>query len=384
MAEKKLSIPERLYTGQLSYDFMKNRKLWFIISAVLISLTLLVLLLRGLTLGIEFRGGTDFQAPMKIEATTVDEVRSHLNELSVDDLEAQVFSLGDSQIRIQTRSLTPDELTTTRGEIAGLAGVEASEVTYNSIGASWGQQITEKALIALVVFVALVMLLIAAYFRDWKMSVAAIVAVFHDLLLTVGIYAAVGFTVTPSTVIGVLTILGYSLYDTVVVFDKIRENVKGIEQTNHTYSEQANLATNQVLVRSLNTTVIGVLPVLALFIAGSALQSGPLADLGLALLVGMIAGAYSSLFIASPLLAWMREREPEMIEHREQIERRKARSAAKAEVRASHREATAGGTATATLTASEVVETASSRPVAPGERHERRTSSTRASRKKGR
>lgn len=370
--QKKLGIAERLYTGQLSYDFMKARKFWFTFSAVLVALTLLVLLVRPLNLGIEFKGGTDFQAPMKIGATTVDDVRSHLNDLSVTDLEAQVFSLGDSQIRIQTRSLSPEETTTTRAEIATLAGVEPGDVTYNAIGASWGQQITKQGVIALLVFMGLVMLLIAAYFRDWKMSVAAIVAVLHDLVVTVGVYAAVGFTVTPSTVIGVLTILGYSLYDTVVVFDKIRENTKGLEQTNHTYSYQANLAINQVLVRSLNTTIIGVLPVLALFVAGATLQSGPLADLGLALLVGMIAGAYSSLFIAAPLLAWLREREPGMVEHREQIERRKKRHEAKAEVKASHhREAVAATTSPTGTTPSDAQA-----------RQQRRTASSRADRKK--
>ena len=370
--QKKLGIAERLYTGQLSYDFMKARKFWFTFSAVLVALTLLVLLVRPLNLGIEFKGGTDFQAPMKIGATTVDDVRSHLNDLSVTDLEAQVFSLGDSQIRIQTRSLSPEETTTTRAEIATLAGVEPGDVTYNAIGASWGQQITKQGVIALLVFMGLVMLLIAAYFRDWKMSVAAIVAVLHDLVVTVGVYAAVGFTVTPSTVIGVLTILGYSLYDTVVVFDKIRENTRGLEQTNHTYSYQANLAINQVLVRSLNTTIIGVLPVLALFVAGVTLQSGPLADLGLALLVGMIAGAYSSLFIAAPLLAWLREREPGMVAHREQIERRKKRHEAKAEVKASHhREAVAATTSPTGTTPSDAQA-----------RQQRRTASSRADRKK--
>lgn len=377
MAEKKLSIAERLYTGHLSYDFVKHRKSWFIFSGALVALTIVILLIRGLTLGIEFRGGTDFQAPMKIEAGTVDEVRSHLNELSVKELEAQVFSLGDSQIRIQTRSLTPDETTTTRAEIAKLAGVDSDEVTYNAIGASWGQQITKQALIALVVFVVLVMLLIGVYFRDWKMSIAAIVSVFHDLLVTVGVYAAVGFTVTPSTVIGILTIMGYSLYDTVVVFDKIRENTKGIEETNFTYAEQANRAINQVLVRSMNTTVIGILPVLALFIAGAALQSDPLADLGLALLVGMIAGAYSSLFIAAPLLIWMREREPKMVEHREQLERRKARAEAKAAHRLAVAAAGAEGGATATVTVSHVDATEA------GPRQQRRTHVNRADRKKG-
>ncbi len=327
--QTKMGLAGRLYTGQVSYDFIKHRRLWFTFSAVVLLLCVLALVVRGLTLGIEFRGGTDFQVPMKVEATTLDDVRAKVDNFRVGDLNAQVFALGDENVRIQTRNLTPEEIATTTADIASMADVSLNQVTSNSIGASWGQRITTQASIALVVFMALVMVLIAVYFRDWKMSIAAIVAVLHDLVVTVGVYAAVGFTVTPSTVIGVLTILGYSLYDTVVVFDKVRENVRDIEHSEHSYSYLANLATNQVIVRSLNTTVIGILPVLALFLAGTWLQSGPLADLGLSLLVGMIAGAYSSLFIATPLLAWLREREPAMIQHRERLERREARKAPK-------------------------------------------------------
>lgn len=371
MSTPKRSIAERLYTGQLSYDFIKKQKIWFTFSAILIIGSILVLLIRGLTLGIEFRGGTDFQAPMQIQSTTVDDVRGQAANIPVDDLDAQVFALGSDSIRIQTRSLTPEETTTVRGAVGEIAGVPAEDVTYNAIGPSWGEQISRQGLIALVVFMVAVMILIAAYFRDWKMSIAAIIAVLHDLVVTVGIYALVGFTVTPATVIGVLTILGYSLYDTVVVFDKIRENVKGLEDTNKTYSECANLAVNQVIVRSVNTTIIGVLPVLALFIAGASLQSGPLADLGLALLVGMIAGAYSSLFIAMPILAWLREREPGMVEHREQIQRRIARSEHKQARSAARQEALATSGAAAP---------AGETPAAAA-RQQRRTASTRAERK---
>ena len=375
MSGKKLGIAGRLYTGQLSYDFMKNRKLWFIISGVIIAVSVLALLIRGLTLGIEFTGGTDFQAPMTIQANTVDDVRAKVADIDVPDLEAQVFSLGDNNIRVQTRSLSPDETSLVRAQIAEIAStadapVAVEDVAYNAIGASWGKTISQRGVVALVVFMGLVMLLIAAYFRDWKMSIAAVVAVIHDLVLTVGAFALLGFTVTPSTVIGVLTILGYSLYDTVVVFDKIRENTDGLADTNKTYSAQANLAVNQVVIRSVNTTIIGVLPVLALFVAGTWLQSCPLADLGLALLVGMIAGAYSSLFVAAPLLAWLREREPDMVEHRERIARRAARAEQK---RAAHAAqlAESGG----------VVAEVAPAPAVAGPRTQRRTSSSRAERK---
>ncbi|HMR48699.1 MAG TPA: protein translocase subunit SecF [Arachnia sp.] len=332
--QKKQTLAHRLYTGQVSYDFVKHTKLWFGVTAAILVVTVLILLFRGLTLGIEFTGGTDFQVPMAVTETTVDDVRAATQEFSVDELGAQVFSIGDESVRIQTRILTSEETATLRTEIAGVAGVAPDQVTYNSIGASWGKEISRQGVIALVVFLGLVMVLIGGYFRNWKMSISAIAAVLHDLLLTVGVYALVGFTVSPSTVIGVLTILGYSLYDTVVVFDKVRENTKHLEDGDKTYGYQANLAANQVIVRSLNTTIIGVLPVAALFVAGSWLQSAPLADLGLALLVGMIAGAYSSLFLAVPLLVWLKEREPAMVAHREKLARREARAAQ----RAAHRE----------------------------------------------
>ncbi|HEX8508464.1 MAG TPA: protein translocase subunit SecF, partial [Propionibacteriaceae bacterium] len=212
--------------------------------------------------------------------------------------------------------------------------------------ASWGDQITNRALLALGVFLVLVALVIWAYFRNAIMSAAALVALGHDLILTIGVYALVGFTVTPATLIGVLTILGYSLYDTVVVFDKVRENVRDLKSsTVRTYSEAANLALNQVLVRSINTTIIGVLPVAALLFAGAAiLGEGPLKDLALALFVGMISGAYSSIFIAVPLLAQLKERDPDMRTLASRVAARRAKEAAKGRGSAPVREpARAGG-----------------------------------------
>lgn len=334
MSGTRHGIAHRLYTGQISYDFIGKRRVWYIFSAILLTISLLALLIRGLSLGIEFSGGTDFQVAMPVSATTIDTVRQEVDAFEVKDLQAQVFSLGEGAIRIQTRSLTPEETTTVRAAIAQLAGVAPDEVTYSSIGASWGQQISRQATIALLVFVVLVMLLIAVWFRDWKMSVAAVLALAHDLIVTVGLYALVGFTVTPATLIGVLTILGYSLYDTVVVFDKIKENIHGLADSRDTYSDRANLAVNQVLVRSINTTIIGVLPVAALLVAGTFLGAGPLQDLGLALFVGMIFGAYSSIFLATPILATLKEREPEQVKHRETIQRRIERAEARERKRA--------------------------------------------------
>jgi len=224
-----------------------------------------------------------------------------------------------------------EEVPKVRAAIASELGISSEDVAYSLIGASWGGQITERALIALAVFLTLVAIVIWAYFRDAKMSAAALIALVHDLMLTIGIYALVGFTVTPATLIGVLTILGYSLYDTVVVFDKVRENVRDIKaSTTRTYSEAANLAVNQVLVRSINTTIIGVLPVAALLFAGTViLGEGPLKDLALALFVGMVSGAYSSIFIATPLLAQLKEREPDMKKLTTRVNNRRQREVQK-------------------------------------------------------
>ena len=310
------NLTSRLYTGEISYDFIGHRRRWYIFSAILITVSILALLVRGLVFGIEFRGGADFKAPVQVTEQTVDQVREAVVATGLPELDDSIVNtIGDNQVRVQTRTLNPTtEVPVVRAAIGEEVGVAPDQVAYNLIGASWGDQITERGLIALAVFLALVALVIWVYFRDGKMAGAALIALAHDLLLTIGIYALVGFTVTPATLIGLLTILGYSLYDTVVVFDKVRENVRDIRaSTTKTYSEAANLAVNQVLVRSINTTIIGVLPVAALLIAGAViLGEGPLKDLALALFVGMISGAYSSIFIATPLLAQAKEREPDM------------------------------------------------------------------------
>ena len=334
MANPIAGLAHRLYTGEISYDFVGRRRRWYLISAALLTISLLAITFRGLTLGIEFKGGADFQAPVRVTATTVDDVRRAVEELNLpDNDDVSVTTIGEGNVRVQTRSLSVDEVTQVKQAIAKEAGVAVDDVAYSLIGASWGQQITTQAMIALAIFLALVMLLIWGYFRDFKMSISAIVALLHDLVVTIGVYALIGFTVTPATMIGVLTILGYSLYDTVVVFDKIRENVRDLTNSRRTYSEAANTAVNQVLVRSINTTVIGVLPVAALLFAGAfILGTGPLKDLGLALFVGMIVGAYSSIFIATPLLSQMREADPDMVEHRERLARRAGRAASKVAV----------------------------------------------------
>ena len=335
----KHGLAHRFYTGQVSYDFVGHKKFWYSFSAVILAICCIAVGLRGLSLGTEFRGGTDFQVSMPVTESTIDDVRSKVAGFEAKDLEAQVFSLGENAVRIQTRPLTEEETISVRAGIAELANVQPGDVTYTAIGASWGEQILSQALVALAVFITLVMVLIGFWFRNWKMSLAAVIALGHDLVVTIGIYALAGLSVTPATVIAVLTILGYSLYDTVVVFDRVTENTRNLKDSRRTYGESANLAINQVLIRSLNTTLIGILPVTALLIGGAMLHSGPLADLGLALFIGMIAGAYSSIFIATPLLVQMKEREPDQIAHRASLVRKAERATAKAERKLS-REAT--------------------------------------------
>ena len=328
-------IGHQLYAGEISYDFIGRRRLFYTISAIAIGVAILATLIRGLNFGIEFRGGADFQAPATItsQSQTVQQVETALQNSGVPNLgEAGVTTIGNTQVRVQTRTLdSTTEVPKVQAAIARAVGTPTTNVAYSLIGASWGSQITDRAIIALVVFLVLVGLVIWIYFRNGKMALAALAALAHDLILTVGIYALVGFTVSPATMIGVLTILGYSLYDTVVVFDKVRENVRDIKASStKTYSEAANSAVNQVLVRSINTTVIGVLPVAALLFAGGViLGTGPLKDLALALFVGMISGAYSSIFIATPLLAQLKEREPDMRKQRRRVELRREREAGK-------------------------------------------------------
>lgn len=322
-------LGHKLYTGDVSYEFVAKRRRWYLISAGLMLVSLIALFGIRPQFGIEFIGGAVFTAPTQVNDQTVDTMREALQNAPVANLEATVNTIGDNQVRVQTRTLNATtEVPQVRTLIAEELKVPADQVGYSLIGASWGGQITQQAIIALVVFLVLVTLVIAAYFRNWKMSIAALVALLHDLVLTIGVYALVGFTVTPATVIGILTILGYSLYDTVVVFDKVRENVRDLRsQTVRTYSEASNLAVNQVLVRSINTTVIGVLPVVALLFAGAViLGEGPLKDLALALFIGMVSGAYSSIFIATPLLAQMKEREPEWISHASRVMSRRAKT----------------------------------------------------------
>ncbi|MCW2747114.1 MAG: protein translocase subunit SecF [Nocardioidaceae bacterium] len=301
-----------LYEGRVSFNFIGRRKLWYSISVAILILSGAGMIVRGFNMGIEFKGGVEFTAQIAATSANVDKLVNAVDDAGVPEAGDPIaVTSGNDAIRIQTKALTQDQATKIE---QSLTKAGATEVSQNLIGPSWGKQVAQKALTGLAVFIVLVIFLIWGYFREWRMSVAAIVALAHDLVITIGVYAWSGFEVTPATVTGLLTILGYSLYDTVVVFDKVRENTRGfMKMTNRTYAESANLAINQTLVRSINTSITALLPVAALLIVGVAyLGNGPLKDLALALFVGMAAGAYSSIFIATPLASQLKEMEPDV------------------------------------------------------------------------
>jgi preprotein translocase subunit SecF len=301
----------RLYSGETSFNIGGNAKRWYIVSALFTLLSIGALAIQGLHLGIEFKGGSAYT--FTSTTATVEQARTAVEGSGVSS-ELIVQKVGDSKIRVQTGSLTNAQSDAVESVIVSTFGVSAESIDTQIIGPSWGKEITKKALYGLIAFLLVIMLFLALTFEP-KMAIAAIVAVVHDVFITVGIYALVGFDVTPATVIGFLTILGYSLYDTVVVFDKVRENTRAITSTSkQTYTQATNLAVNQTLVRSINTSVIALIPVGSiLFVGAGLLGAGTLKDLSLALFIGMIVGAYSSIFIAPPVLAQLREKEPAMI-----------------------------------------------------------------------
>ncbi|HEX6936047.1 MAG TPA: protein translocase subunit SecF [Actinomycetes bacterium] len=303
------TLGARLYKGEVSYDFIGHRKLWYSVSAVLLVVSIASLLVLQLTLGIEFRGGAEFR--VKGPTVTEDSVRSTVSDIVGGEIVVQ--KVGSDTMRAQTETLTSAELEEVQNALAEKFNVNREDVSTQFIGPSWGKDISTKALRALIFFLLGVVVFLSLYF-EWKMALAAMIALLHDLVITAGLYSLVGFEVTPATVIGFLTILGYSLYDTVVVFDKVRENTQGLAGGSRmTYSQAVNLAVNQTLVRSINTSIIALLPIGAILFAGVVLLgAGPLKDLALALFIGVAVGAYSSVFIAPAVLAGFKEREPAM------------------------------------------------------------------------
>lgn len=321
-----------LYTGKRSFDIVGRQKTWYTVSLVLLILACIGLFGRGLNVGLEFKGGSEFRVS---SVTNLDNFEAR-GKTAVGTLatgsDVVVTRIGTDTVRIQTEKFQNTLTAKVESALASEFKVPDNKISASTIGASWGASVSQKAVTALIWFLILVSLVLAAYFRTWKMSLAALIALAHDLVITVGIYALAGFEVTPASVIGFLTILGYSLYDTVVVFDKVRENtLLAAGSGRMSFSQAANQAVNQTLVRSINTSVVALLPVASiLFIGFFLLGPGTLLDLSLALFVGIAVGTYSSIFIATPVLADLREREPVMAQQKKHAERYQAGQARQA------------------------------------------------------
>jgi preprotein translocase subunit SecF len=312
-----------LYTGARSIDFIKRRKVWYVVSGVAVVLAIVLPLLvlpavgRGFHFGIEFTGGSQFtvtNSPKDIGDTTI--AADAVQSVTGNDVEPQVAIVGGDSVRVQTTQLDESGSTTNTDRVtAALAkayDVPTRDVASSFVGPSWGSDISAGAIRGLVIFLVLVAIVMAVYFRTWKMSLAGLVSLAHDLIITAGLYGIIGFEITPAAVIGFLTILGYSLYDTVVVFDKIRENTAAMgERSSRTFAETVNLAVNQTLVRSINTSIVGLLPIASiLFIGTTLLGAGTLRDISLALFIGILVGTYSTIFVAAPLYTDLRGTEP--------------------------------------------------------------------------
>ncbi len=309
MTKSLSQLGNELYSGRTSIPFIPQRRVWYSVATLMIIGSLALVGLVGLNPGIDFKGGTEvtvtgLSSPQEAPANKV------LGDMNLS-ASSTVTTTGSSSVRLQTNELDAAMASELTSALATAYKVPASNVSSTTIGPTWSSDVTMKAIRGLGIFFLMVGGLIWAYFRTWKMAVAALLALAHDIIITVGIYALSGFEVTPATIIGVLTILGYSLYDTVVVFDKIRENTDSFaSQSRSTYAELANLAVNQTFVRSINTSVVGVLPVASLLVVGAfILGAGTLRDISLTLFIGMVAGTLSSIFLATPLLIDLRSRE---------------------------------------------------------------------------
>jgi preprotein translocase subunit SecF len=329
-ADGRRHTPADFYHERTNFDFTGRAWRWAILSGTVILIALIAIFTRGLNLGIDFEGGTSWQVPVRGKSASVTDVRNVIKPLGLSDAKVLVLT-GDSgtSVRVQSKNIQPSEEDAVTDALAQYGGVQRTDVSVNTVGPTFGDQVRNNAVKALIVFFGLIAVYLSIRF-EWKMAGAAIVAVVHDIIITVGVYAVTGFEVTPATVVAFLTILGFSLYDTVVVFDKVKENVATIGTVRgDSYSKMVNRSMNQVLMRSISTSFVAVLPVASLLFVGSGLFGAlALRDFALALFVGLITGAYSSIFVATPLLAWWKEREPRNQALRERSEAQLARAEA--------------------------------------------------------
>lgn len=311
-----------LHSGARSYPFVGKRRLWLLLATMLMAVSVLIPAVGGgFNLGIDFRGGSEFVVSKTAHVDTATGERI-IHEKAKDASDVRVTNIAPGTIRAQMSKLSDDETLQVKAALQEGYGVSENDVTSSFVGPTWGADVTRQAFWGLVAFVVLALIGMAFYFRTWKMSLASIAGLFFTVVVTVGLYAAFGFEITPSAIIGFLTILSYSLYDSVVVFDKIRENTEDVlERRDTTFAEQINLAVNQTLVRSINTAIVGVLPVGAiLFIGAFILGAGTLQDLSLSLFVGILVGMFGTLFVSAPLYASLRLGEPQIREHTAKVE----------------------------------------------------------------
>ncbi|CAM4060431.1 protein translocase subunit SecF [Helcobacillus massiliensis] len=303
-----------LHSGKRSFGIVTRRRTWYAIAIGVLLILGIVAGVRGFNWGIDFTGGSEFQVP-GVSVSDTDTARTVVRD-HVPDNEPTVTALGSDTLRIQTQQLDSDATKALAADLASAYSVDPSAVSTSFIGPNWGQGVTDKAIRGVLVFLALVGVVMALYFRNWKASAAALLALLSDLIFTVVAYGAIGFEITPATIIGFLTVLGYSLYDTVVVFDKVRENTAHLPRENRTFEQLVNLAANQTLVRSINTSVVALLPVGAILVIGAfLLGAGTLKDISLVLFIGIISGTFSSIFLAPGLLVDLRSRERGIREH---------------------------------------------------------------------
>jgi preprotein translocase subunit SecF len=308
-----MSVFRRLYRGETRINFIGSRRRWYLASLILIAICAFSFVFRGFNYGVEFAGGSQFQLPVTNTSITTAEVSTAFSHAGIPpaDPPQEVGSGSTRQIVVKTESLTPDRQRTLITDVSGALKLPTTDITVTSVSSSWGHDVTVKAIQGLIVFLIIVSIYISLRYQ-WRMAVGGIAGLLHDLVITAGVYSLIGFQVTPSTVVGLLTILGFSLYDTVVVYDKVTENAKDlIAGSRMTFSDAANLAVNQTLMRSINTSLIALLPVAGLLFVGvGVLGVGTIEDLALILFVGLASGAYSSLFLCTPIVVDLTERQP--------------------------------------------------------------------------
>jgi preprotein translocase subunit SecF len=371
-------IAGRLYRGEAGVDVVGKRKIFYAIAAGILLVGILTILVRPFNVGIEFKGGNAFTLPASVG--TLEEARGAVENTGAEVASAQVIGgTGGQSFLIKVGDLDPDpgvadkKAADIKTALAERFNISTDQISEESVSGEWGASITKQAIIGTVVFLVLVVAYLSLVFREWKMAMAALAALFQNLILTATVYLLVGFEVTPSTVIGFLTILGFALYDVVVVFDKVRENTRSITgNPNRTYGEAANLAVNQTLMRSINTAIVALLPVGGLlFIGAGLLGAGTLKDLGLVLFIGMLAAVYSSIFFATPVLVDLKEAEPKFKLHKQRVLQRRA-SGASGERRPSRAPARPGakvsGATVATETEPETTDTVVGTTPRPGAR----------------